>query len=108
MKIIAVDFDGTLCKNAWPEIGEANQELIDYLIEQQEQGAKLILWTCRSGIRLTKAVEWCLNQDLVFDEINQNVPEMVVEFGEDTRKIFATEYIDDRMCSKFKLPYTGK
>lgn len=22
-KIIAVDFDGTLCENKWPEIGEA-------------------------------------------------------------------------------------
>ena len=25
-KIIAVDFDGTLCENKWPEIGEANED----------------------------------------------------------------------------------
>ena len=24
-KIIAVDFDGTLCENKWPEIGKANK-----------------------------------------------------------------------------------
>lgn len=29
--IIAVDFDGTLCENKWPEIGIPNEELIEYL-----------------------------------------------------------------------------
>lgn len=32
-QIIAVDFDGTLCENKWPEIGEPNTNLIGYLIE---------------------------------------------------------------------------
>ena len=31
-KVWAVDFDGTLCRNAWPDIGEANTELIEQLI----------------------------------------------------------------------------
>lgn len=30
-KIIAVDFDGTLCVNKYPEIGDPNKELIAYL-----------------------------------------------------------------------------
>ena len=29
-KIIAVDFDGTLCFSTWPDTGEPNQPLIDY------------------------------------------------------------------------------
>lgn len=29
--IIAVDFDGTLCENKWPEIGMPNEEVIEYL-----------------------------------------------------------------------------
>ena len=33
-QIIAVDFDGTLCENKWPEIGEPNTELISYLLNQ--------------------------------------------------------------------------
>ena len=37
-KIIAVDFDGTLCKNNWPEIGEPNEELISYLINRKTEG----------------------------------------------------------------------
>jgi hydroxymethylpyrimidine pyrophosphatase-like HAD family hydrolase len=42
-KIIAVDFDGTLCANKYPKIGAPNVTLIRHLIEQRQQGAKLIL-----------------------------------------------------------------
>ena len=35
--IIAVDFDGTLCKECYPNIGEANKELID-TIERYTDG----------------------------------------------------------------------
>lgn len=48
-QIIAVDFDGTLCKQAWPEIGEANTRLIDHLRQRKAGGARLILWTNREG-----------------------------------------------------------
>ena len=40
---IAVDFDGTLCYSKWPDLGEPNRPLIDYLINWKEQGNKLIL-----------------------------------------------------------------
>ena len=48
-KIIAVDFDGTLCFSNWPELGEPNTRLIQYLQAQQAAGNKIILWTCRAG-----------------------------------------------------------
>lgn len=95
LKIIAIDFDGTLCENEWPEIGDPNIELITYLKEEQKVGSKLILWTCRVGEMLKNAVEWCSKQGLIFDAINENLPEIVKSFGTDTRKIFANLYIDD-------------
>lgn len=49
----AVDFDGTLCENAYPEIGAPNLPLIDKLISRRRLGAKIILWTCRDGEMLT-------------------------------------------------------
>ena len=58
-QIIAVDFDGTLCFSAWPDVGEPNNTLIRYLKDQQQAGDKLILWTCRSGVILDKALSWC-------------------------------------------------
>ena len=54
-QVIAVDFDGTLCKQAWPEIGEENEILIEHLKEQQAAGARLILWTNREGDLLEEA-----------------------------------------------------
>lgn len=95
-KIIAVDFDGTLCENNWPEIGEPKNEVITYLKNRQAAGDKLILWTCRVGEMLEKAVKWCIEQALEFDAVNENLPEIIESFGSDTRKIFANEYIDDR------------
>lgn len=104
-KIIAVDFDGTLCANRYPEIGFANCELIHYLKEQQELGAKLILWTCRSGQILDDALRWCYEMGLEFDAVNENLPEIIEAFGSDTRKIFANEYIDDLASTRFELPF---
>ena len=94
--IIAVDFDGTLCENAWPDIGEANLDLIVYLRWQQNRGTKVILWTCRTGDKLDDAVRWCANRELYFDAVNENIPEAVEYFGDECRKIFAHVYIDDR------------
>lgn len=104
-KIIATDFDGTLCENKWPDIGAPNYEVIDYLIEQRRCGCKIVLWTCRVGDELTNAVAWCRDRDLEFDAVNRNVKEVVELFGSDTRKIFANEYIDDLMNARFDLPY---
>ncbi len=42
-KVIAVDFDGCLCESKWPDIGEARQDVINELLRQQAEGAKLIL-----------------------------------------------------------------
>lgn len=95
-KIIAVDFDGTLCANKYPEIGEPNKVLINYLKNSKEYGDKIILWTCRSNDLLEKAVEWCSENGLEFDAVNNNLPEIIEEFGSDTRKIYADEYIDDK------------
>lgn len=94
--IIAVDFDGTLCENKYPKIGEPNRKIIDYVKEQWQNGAKIVLWTCRVGELLDDAVRWCQNQGLTFDAVNENLSEVIEAFGSDTRKIFANEYIDDR------------
>ena len=95
--IIAVDFDGTLCENKYPEIGEPNNALIEYLKMRQKMSNnnKLILWTCRVGDRLEQAIDWCRDHGLIFDAVNQNLPEIVENFGGDCRKVFAHEYIDD-------------
>lgn len=95
-KIIAVDFDGTLCENAWPNIGAPRTDVIERLKQEQREGAKVILWTCRVGEALTAAVYWCRDHGLLFDAINENLIETMKEYGSDARKISASEYWDDR------------
>lgn len=94
---IAVDFDGCLATNAWPEIGEANKPLIDALIKFKASGGELILWTCREGAVLDQAVNWCWgNFGLRFDALNANLPAWKAMYGNDTRKIGADIYLDDK------------
>lgn len=95
-EIYAVDFDGTLAVNKFPEIGEPNKALIDFLKERREAGDKVILYTCRVMHWLKEAVDWCKEQGLEFDAINANIPEKIKEWGNDTRKIYADYYIDDK------------
>ena len=95
-RIIAVDFDGTLCYSNWPELGEPNMPLIEYLRAQKKSGDKLILWTCRAGEALEKAVSWCRDQQLEFDAVNDNLPEIIEMYGTNSRKITCDYYIDDK------------
>ena len=93
---IAVDFDGVICADAWPEIGAANDSLIRTLIGRQKTGDKIILWTCRCGERLTEAVLFCKRNGLIFDAVNDNLPEHKKLYGNNSRKVFADEYWDDK------------
>lgn len=102
-KIIAVDFDGTLSFGRWPEVGEPNTELIGFLKKWSNKGNKLILWTCRTGQALEKAVKWCGQQGLSFDAINDNLQEYIELYGSNSRKICCDFYIDDKSVSLREL-----
>lgn len=95
----AVDFDGTLCENAYPEIGAPNLPLINTLISRRRLGARVILWTCREGELLTRAVEFCRCFGLEFDTVNDNTEELKKVYGTNPRKIGADYYIDDKAIS---------
>ena len=95
-KIIAVDFDDTLCFSNWPNLGAPNLPLINYLHKQKTAGSRIILWTCRAGKPLDDAIEWCKRYGLYFDAINDNLPEIVELYGNNSRKITCDIYIDDK------------
>lgn len=95
-RAIAIDFDGTLCENNYPDIGEPNWNVIYQAIQEQKHGAGLILWTCREGKLLYDALEACAEWGLYFDAINDSLPEWKEHFGTTPRKIGADEYWDDK------------
>lgn len=95
--IIAVDFDGCLASaGTWPEVGEPNEALINWLICLRKRGDKVILWTCRADEALQKAVEFCKVHGLEFDAVNDNLEELKQLYGNNSRKISAVLYIDDK------------
>lgn len=96
MEIIAVDFDGTLCVDKFPEIGEPNWVVITRVKAVQKAGIPTILSTCREGELLNDAVKACECWGLKFDAVNENLPAFVAETGDDPRKIVATQYWDDK------------
>lgn len=94
--IIAVDFDGTLCENAWPEIGAPHQPMLKVITLLRQLGVLVVLWSCREGDDLEDALEWCAGHGLAFDAVNENCSCVVEYFQWNTRKVHADEYWDDR------------
>ena len=94
--IIAVDFDGILCEDAFPEIGKPNYSTISTVRQLIDAGHEVILWTSRVGDRLKEAVKWCSDYGLYFCAINENAPNNLARYGTDPRKVYADVYIDDR------------
>ncbi len=98
--VIAVDFDGTIVEHKYPEIGPVIPGSFEVLRELQEQGHKLILWTVRDGIDLKNAVDFCLENGLMFHAVNESHPNE--EFNKYiSRKINADIFIDDRNIGGF-------
>lgn len=96
MYVIAVDFDGTLCENKYPDIGKPKFKIINYIKKRKEEGCKIILYTCRCDNDLINALNWCYKQGLTFDAVNDNISEYITRFDNNSRKINADLYIDDR------------
>lgn len=96
MVIYAVDFDGTIAETHFPEIIGPNKKMIAFIKSIQAAGHKVILWTSRAGQDLEDAVEWCRMQGIEFDAVNESLPEQVARWGNNTRKVYADYYIDDK------------
>lgn len=100
-KIIAVDFDGTIVEDAYPDIGKPMLFAFETLKMLQDDGHRLILWTYRHGSRLKEAVEFCRQHDLEFYAVNASFPEEDYQSREASRKIHADLFIDDRNLGGF-------
>lgn len=92
-KTVAVDFDGTLVKDKWPNIGAENPYAVQSITLFRQLGYKIILLTCREGEKMTKAVNWMDEHSISPDYTNCN-PEAESYWGE-CRKVYADLYIDD-------------
>lgn len=102
--IFAIDFDGTIVENKWPDIGEPKQRVVDYIRQLQNIGHKWILWTCRSDEELPAVLKWCEEHGLYPDYVNDNAAESVERWKTNPRKVSADVYIDDHNAGGVYLP----
>jgi hydroxymethylpyrimidine pyrophosphatase-like HAD family hydrolase len=93
--IIAIDFDGTIVEHRYPFIGRIRPFAFETMEELQIKGHRLILWTHRTGQKLEEAIKFCKNHGIEFYAVNKNYPEETWD-NNDSRKILADIYIDDR------------
>lgn len=94
--IVAVDFDGVIVENRFPEIGPARGEVLEALRRWKRAGCRIVVWTCRAGEHLEAARAWLDEKGVPYDAINENVPDLGFETG---RKIYADVYLDDRAAA---------
>jgi hypothetical protein len=114
--VIAIDFDGTIVRNAWPEIGKFRWLARPVLGWMKKRGHCLVLNTCRKdkycpseveelyndgyivapGIQKLSVAKECLwNNGIKFDYYNRNAQHLIDQYG-DCRKIGADLYLDDK------------
>lgn len=97
---IAVDFDGTIVEHEYPLIGKEKLFAFLTLKELIKKGARLILWTFRTGKELEDAVDFCRKNGVEFYAVNKSYPEEVMNETV-SRKIDADLFIDDKNIGGF-------
>ena len=94
-KWVAIDFDGTLVVDAFPNIGDDNPHAVEVVKRLRRDGCKIALNTCRQGIHLQAAVEWMVSRGITPDGVNDNPYARAKWGGNDCKKVYADVYIDD-------------
>ncbi|GHT63789.1 hypothetical protein FACS189451_10900 [Bacteroidia bacterium] len=94
--IIAVDFDGTLHDGNYPKIGNPKSGAISAMKKIKDDGHYIVIWTCREGEPQEKMIEWLKKKEIPYDTINDNNPSKTAEYKNNSRKVYADIYIDDK------------
>jgi hypothetical protein len=101
MMYICIDFDGTIVDHQYPDIGAPAPEALEWMEEFTKAGAKLILFTMRSGEELTQAAQYLRENGISMYGINRNPDQYS---WTDSPKAYGHIYIDDAAfgCPKIR------
>lgn len=109
--VLAIDFDDTIAKTKFPYIEGAIEGAKEYINNLYMDGWYIIIWTCRCDDNvdvkpLTIAKDYLASEGINYHKINEHNDHLVRVFGNNTRKIAADFYIDDK--NLFGLPSWSK
>lgn len=91
-----VDFDGTIVSEAFPNIGEINEEVVKFMDAAIKQGHLVIVWTARSINYEQDVIDFLNKNNIPYSYVNENPEDEYAKKGIQGRKIFCDYYIDDR------------
>lgn len=89
---ICVDFDGTVVDHRYPDVGEPAPGAIECLKAWVQKGAKIILFTMRSGPELDEAVEYLTRAGIDLYGVNRNPDQ---DTWTTSPKAYGQLYVDD-------------
>jgi hypothetical protein len=99
--VLAVDFDGTVVEDRYPEIGRPLPFAIETLKQLHQDGHRLVLWTYRHGRPLREAVDFMEGHGVPLYAVNMSFPGEEADLKGYSRKIHADLFIDDRNVGGF-------
>lgn len=91
-KTVAIDFDGTIVDDNFPEIGELKpfaKEAINTIAKNNT----VCIWTCRADAYAIAAYNYLNLKNIMFSYFNKSPHDRI---NPNARKIIADIYIDDR------------
>lgn len=105
--IIAIDFDGTIVEDHFPEIGKMIDGAREVINKLYDEGYTIIIWTCRTRINKARAIEFLALNGIKYHRFNESSLANLRQYNNiDTRKVYADLYIDDKGLMKPLPPWS--
>lgn len=95
--ILAIDFDNTISSsNSYPYIEGFKPLAPEYINQLAKDGYYIIIWTCRTGEALEIMQKFLDDNNIIYHKINEQHPALIELYKNDSRKIAADIYVDDK------------
>lgn len=91
-KYFAIDFDGTIFDKQTKEILPHAARVINKI---RECGGEVVIWSCRTDGDKEEMINILHQNEIGYDCVNDTLPSVKRQWGENGRKIWAEVYIDD-------------
>lgn len=93
---ISIDFDGTIVEDNYPFVGEVRKDAVKYIQALEQEGHVIIINSNRENSHKEDAINFLKENNIPFHYFNENDQRLIDKYSNDSRKIGADIYIDDK------------
>ena len=80
----------------FPPCGTIKPNAKEVINELYDAGHEIIIWTCRCDEPAEMAKQFLDGHGIKYHKFNEHMDRLIEQYGNDTRKIWADIYIDDK------------